>query len=93
MRRQVLVVVVDLEKDPVAVGVERAEVMFFVRIIGVAKVVIDRDSLDNSVHGFCTKGGDARRHDGNAGGQVSAQLVIQVANAIGTVRSHGGELL
>jgi hypothetical protein len=43
------IVVIDLEEDRVALGFERSEVMFFVRIIGVAEVIIRCDCLDNSV--------------------------------------------
>jgi hypothetical protein len=40
--RQSLVVVVDLGKDHVAFGLERPEVMFFVRVVGVTKIVKQR---------------------------------------------------
>src|ERR1700724_2272464 len=40
---EALVEVVDLEKDPMAVGVERAKVVFFVRVVGVAKVIEHSD--------------------------------------------------
>ena len=41
-----LVEVIDLEKDHGAVGFERAKVMFFVGIVGVAKIVVHGDGLD-----------------------------------------------
>jgi len=37
------IVIIDLEKDCVAIGFERAKVMFFVWIVGMAKVVVDFD--------------------------------------------------
>ena len=43
MVAEALVEVVDLEEHPVAVGVERAKVVLFVRVVGVTKVVKDRD--------------------------------------------------
>ena len=42
------IVIIDLEKDRVAIGFERAKVVFFVWIVGVAKVVIDFDGLDDA---------------------------------------------
>ncbi len=32
--------------------------MFFIRVIGVTKVVLDRDALDNSGHSFGAEGGN-----------------------------------
>jgi hypothetical protein len=37
------IIIINLKKDCVAMGVERAKVMFFVWIAGVAKVVVDFD--------------------------------------------------
>ena len=48
MRGQRGVEIIDLEKDRVAIGFERAKVMFFVWIVGVAKIVIDFDGLDDA---------------------------------------------
>jgi hypothetical protein len=42
---EALVEVVDLEKDPMPVGIERAKVVLLMRIIGVAKVVENGDGL------------------------------------------------
>jgi hypothetical protein len=92
MHRQSLVVIIDLEKDPMTVCLERAEVMLLMRVVGVTEIVVDFDGLDDPRHGFLTKGGDARRHHGNTLGQILAQVVIQVANAVGIGRSHGGLL-
>ena len=44
---QRLVVVVNLEKDHMPIGLERAEVVLLVRVVGVAKIVIDGDRLDD----------------------------------------------
>jgi hypothetical protein len=44
---QVLIVVVDLEKDHVAVSFERAKVVLFMWVVGVTKVVEDGDGLDD----------------------------------------------
>ena len=42
MVAEALVEVVDLEEHTLAVGVERAKVVFFVRVVGVTKIVKDR---------------------------------------------------
>ena len=36
------------EKDRVAVGIERAKVVLLVRVVGLAKVVVHRDGLDDA---------------------------------------------
>ena len=54
-----LVEIIDLEKDRLAVGFERAEVVFFVRVVGVAEIVIDGDGLDDARDSFGTERGDA----------------------------------
>ena len=41
------IVIVDLEKDPLAVGVECAKVMLFVRVVGVTEVIVDGDRLND----------------------------------------------
>ena len=45
MASERVVVIVDLEKDAVPVRFKAAKVMLFVWVIGMAKVVVDRDSL------------------------------------------------
>ena len=45
MRGQRGVEIIDLEKDRAAIGYERAKVVFFVWIVGMAKVVVDFDGL------------------------------------------------
>ena len=69
-----LVVIIDLEKDSVAVGFERAEIVFFIRVVGVAKIVIHRNRFDDPGDGFGAEGGEPSGHDGMAVGQVAAQL-------------------
>ena len=39
---EALVEVVDLEEDPLAVGVERSKVVLLVRVVGVTEIVKDR---------------------------------------------------
>ena len=48
MHCQCRIVIIDLEKDGVALGFERAKVVFFVWIVLVAKVVKDFDGLDDA---------------------------------------------
>ena len=57
---QILVEIIDLEKDCMAVGFERAEIVLLMRIVGVAKVVIDLDGLDDTGDGFGAEGSDSR---------------------------------
>src|ERR1019366_7179974 len=56
---QALVVVIDLEKDFVPVRVERAKVVFFMRVVGATKVVVDLDGLDDPGHGLWAERRDA----------------------------------
>jgi hypothetical protein len=55
MHRQCGIVIIDLEKDRVAVDLERAKVMSFVGVVGVAKVVIDFDGLEDARDCFGTE--------------------------------------
>jgi hypothetical protein len=65
-----------------AVTVERAKVVLFVGIVGVAKVVEHRDGLDDAFDGLMAKRRDARRHDRHAAGQVLSQFVVERANTL-----------
>jgi hypothetical protein len=53
---QILVKIVDLEKDRMTVGFKRAKVVFLMRVVGMAKVVKDFDCPDNAGDGLCTRG-------------------------------------
>jgi hypothetical protein len=44
---QGFVEIIDLKKDHLAVGFERSEVVFAIRIVGLAKVVVDGNGLDD----------------------------------------------
>jgi hypothetical protein len=66
----------------VAVGLERAKVVLFMRVVGVAKVVEHGDRLDDALDGFLAKRGDAGRHDGDAAAKGLSQLIIECANAL-----------
>ena len=83
MHCQCGIVIIDLEKDRVAVGFERAKVMFFVWIVGVAKVVVDFDGLDDARDCFGAERSDARRHDRMTLAEILSQLVVERANAVG----------
>jgi len=63
MRGQCGVEIIDLEKDRAAIGLERTKVVFFVWIVGVAKVVIDLDGLHDARDSFGAERSDAYRHD------------------------------
>jgi hypothetical protein len=43
-----------------AVGIERPKVVLFARVVGVTKIVKDRDGLDDPGDGFGPEGGNAR---------------------------------
>jgi hypothetical protein len=62
--------------------------MFFVWVIGVAKIVIHRDGFDDAVDSLLAKRSDAWRDDGEAAEQVLAQLIVERANAFGS-NVHG----
>src|SRR5262249_17029404 len=79
--REGLVVVIDLEKDPMAIRIERAKVVLFARIVGVAKVVEHRDGFDDAGDGFGAEGGNARGHRRHALGKVLTQFIVQRADA------------
>ena len=52
--------IVDLEKDRFAFDFERPEVVFFVRVVGVAEVIEHGDRLDNPVDSFLAEGCNAQ---------------------------------
>src|SRR5262249_41944395 len=79
--REGLVVVIDLEKDPMAIRIERAKVVLFAWIVGVAKVVEHRDGFDDAGDGFGAEGGNARGHHRHALGKVLTQFIVQRADA------------
>ena len=58
MHCQCGIVIIDLEKDRVAVGFERTKIVFFTWIVGVAKVVVDFDGLDDARDCFGTERSD-----------------------------------
>lgn len=60
-----LIEIIDFEHDPVAVGIEGTKVVFFMWIVGVAKVVVHRNRLDDALMG-ALRGVPARRHFGCA---------------------------
>src|SRR6266550_2480969 len=72
-----LLIQVDLEKYLVTIGIERAEVMFFMRVVGVAEIVIDSDGLDDAFDGFLPERSDARCDDCDASKEMLAKLVVE----------------
>ena len=75
-------VVIDLEKDGVALGFERAKVMFFIWIVGVAKVVINFDGLDDARDRFRAERSNARRHHRMTLAEILSQGIVERANAV-----------
>jgi hypothetical protein len=57
--------------------------MFFVWIVGVAKVVVDFDCLDDARDCFGTERSNAYRHDRMALAEILSQLVVESSNAVG----------
>src|SRR5262245_49137661 len=86
--RERLVVVVDLEKDPVAISIERAEVVFFVGIVGVAEIVVYGNRLDDALDGLLAERGDAGRDHCHAANKMLAKVVVERTNLVGLGR-HG----
>ena len=83
MVRQGRIEIIDLEKDRLAVGLERPKIMLFVGVVGVAKIVIYRDGLDDALNGFLAKGSDTGCHYRKAAEQVLTQFIVERANAFG----------
>ena len=83
MQCQCGIEIIDLEKDSVAVGFERTKIVFFIWIVGVAKVVVDFDCLDDARHCFGTERSDAYRHHRVTLVEILSQLVVERANAVG----------
>jgi hypothetical protein len=69
----------------VTVSLERSEIMLFVRIVGVAKVVIDLDGLDDARDGFGTERSNSSGHNGlpTATADVSPQIIVERTDAVG----------
>jgi hypothetical protein len=57
-----LIEIIDLEKYFVAIGFERAEIVLFVWVVGVAEIVVNGDCFDDTRHGFGAQGGDTGRN-------------------------------
>ena len=81
---QLLVEIIDLEKDCMTVGFKRAKVVFLMRVVSMAKVVKDFDCPDNAGYGLCTEGGDACGHHGMtvAATDMFSQVVVECADAV-----------
>ena len=89
MVRERLVVIVDLEKYPVTVSIECAEVMFFVRVVGVAEIVVHSDGLHDALDGFLAERSDAGCDDCEAAVEMLAKLVVESTNLVG-LGGHDG---
>ena len=80
MQGQRRIIIIDFEKDRVAVGFERAKVMFFVWVVGVAKVVVHFDGRDDARDRLRAEGGHACRHDRMTEAEVVPQFIVERAN-------------
>jgi hypothetical protein len=81
--RQGRIEIIDLEKDRLTFGLKRPKIMFFVWVIGVTKIVIDRDGFDDALDSCLAKRSGAWRDDGKAAEQVVTQVIVEGANAFG----------
>jgi hypothetical protein len=84
-----LIKIIDLEINHVAICFKRPKVVFPIRVVGVAEILVDRDGLDDPGDCLRPEGGDATRHHGMTVGQVAAQLIIERANAFGGGKELG----
>src|ERR1035437_9806707 len=74
--------VIDLEKDRLSVGLKRPEIMFFVWVIGVTKIVIHRDGFDDALDSLLAKCSDAWSDHGGAAEQVLPELFVERGNGV-----------
>jgi hypothetical protein len=58
---QFFVVIVNFEKYLLTFCLERSKVVFLVRVVGVAKIIVDRDGFDYALNSFLAKGSNAGR--------------------------------
>ena len=82
--------IIDLEKDRFSLGLERPEVMFSVRVVGVTEVIIDGDCFDDPVERISAKGSDPGGDDGAAAEQMLPEVVVEGPNPVGLSGGHGG---
>ena len=82
VRGERLIEIIDLEKDRVPVDFERAKIVFFVWVVGVAEIVVDRDSFDDARNSFGAEGGDTGGDEGRTDREVLAQFVVKRANGL-----------
>jgi hypothetical protein len=59
-----------------AVGFERSEVVFSIRVVGMTKIVVHRDGLDDLGDSLGAKGRYSSGDHGMTVRQVAAQLII-----------------
>src|ERR1700730_3096629 len=71
-----------------AVGIERTEVVFFVRVVGVAEIVVHCDGLDDALDGFLPERSNARCDDCEAAKQMLAELVVERTDLAGLGSGH-----
>ena len=65
-----------LEEDSAPVGIGRAEVVFLVRVVGVTKIVVDLDRLDDPRYCLLAERRHAGRYDCQAADQSLTQFVV-----------------
>jgi hypothetical protein len=56
------------------------KIVLLVRVIGVAKIVVDADCLDDACDGLHPQCGDASRYDGSSATWMLAQFIIESAD-------------
>ena len=53
--------------------------MFFVRVVGVTEIIVDRDGFDDAGNGFGAEGGDTGCDQCRTDAEVLAQFVVERA--------------
>jgi hypothetical protein len=82
---EALVEIIDLEKDRLAVSFERAKIVLFVRVVGVAKVVEHGDCFGDARDSLGAECSDAASHHSTAMAEVLPQVIVECANAFGLI--------
>ena len=57
MLGETFVVIVDFEKYRLAIDLKRPKIVFFVRVIGVAEIIVQGDGFNDASDGFGAEGG------------------------------------
>ena len=84
MESERAVVIVDLEKDQLAVYFKRSKIMFTVRIVLLTEIVVRCDGFYDSLDGRCAECGNAWRQESElaVARQMAPQVVVERADGL-----------